>query len=64
MPREYETQPGKKKGQKYKSLLVMQYLLKHADDETPVTIDELNANCKCKLDTRTEINFQIKKDVL
>ena len=34
--------PGyKAKGQKYKSLLVMQYLLKHADEEHPVTIGEI-----------------------
>ena len=37
--------PGyKEKGQKYKSLLVMQYLLKHADDEHPVTIGEIEAH--------------------
>ena len=37
--------PGyKAKGQKYKSLLVMQYLLKHADEEHPVTIGEIEAH--------------------
>lgn len=37
--------PGyKAHGQKYKSLLVMQYLLKHADDEHPVTIGEIEAH--------------------
>lgn len=37
--------PGyKAKGQKYKSLLVMQYLLKHADNEHPVTIGEIEAH--------------------
>lgn len=34
--------PGyKAHGQKYKSLLVMQYILKHADEEHPVTIGEI-----------------------
>lgn len=34
--------PGfKSKGQKYKSLLVMQYLLKNADDEHPVSIGQI-----------------------
>lgn len=34
--------PGyKAQGQKYKSLLVMQYILKHADEEHPVTIGEI-----------------------
>lgn len=37
--------PGyKAKGQKYKSLLVMQYILKHADEEHPVTIGEIEAH--------------------
>ena len=30
--------PGKRPGQKYKSLLVLQYLLKNADDENAVTM--------------------------
>ena len=34
--------PGyKSENQKYKSLLVMQYILKHADDEHAVTIGEI-----------------------
>ena len=34
--------PGyKAQGQKYKSLLVMQYILKHADEDHPVTIGEI-----------------------
>ena len=43
--KEQKRVPGyKEKGQKYKSLLVMQYLLKHADDEHPVTIGEIEAH--------------------
>ena len=43
--REQKRVPGyKEKGQKYKSLLVMQYLLKNADDEHPVTIGEIEAH--------------------
>lgn len=39
---EQQRVPGyKSKGQKFKSLLVMQYLLKNADEETPVTIGEI-----------------------
>ena len=30
--------PGRRSGQKFKSLLVIQYILKHADDETPVSM--------------------------
>lgn len=32
---------GRRPGQKYKSLLVMQYILKNADDENAVTMDEI-----------------------
>ena len=40
--KEQKRVPGyKAKGQKYKSLLVLQYLLKNADDEHPVTIDKV-----------------------
>ena len=43
--KEQQRVPGYKgKGQKYKSLLVMQYLLKHADGEHPVTIGEIEAH--------------------
>lgn len=31
--------PGKQEGQKFKSLLVIQYILKHADEDHPVTIE-------------------------
>ena len=31
--------PGKQEGQKLKSLLVIQYILKHADEDHPVTIE-------------------------
>ena len=31
--------PGKLAGQKLKSLLVIQYILKHADEDHPVTIE-------------------------
>ena len=33
--------PGKRPGQKYKSLLVLQYLLKNADDENAVTMKDI-----------------------
>ena len=33
--------PGKSMGQKYKSLLVMQYILKNADDENAVTVQQI-----------------------
>ena len=33
--------PGKHPGQKYKSLLVLQYLLKNADDENAVTMSDI-----------------------
>lgn len=33
--------PGKRPGQKYKSLLVMQYILKNADDENAVTVEDI-----------------------
>ena len=33
--------PGKRPGQKYKSLLVLQYLLKNADDENAVTMSNI-----------------------
>ena len=37
--------PGyKSENQKYKSLLVMQYILKYADDEHPVTIADIEAH--------------------
>ncbi len=36
--RKFETTPGKRPGQKFKSLLVIQYILKHADDQTPVSM--------------------------
>ena len=36
-----EDERGKRPGQKYKSLLVMQYILKYADDEHPVTIGDI-----------------------
>lgn len=32
---------GKRKGQKYKSLLVIQYILKNADEENAVTVDDI-----------------------
>ena len=32
---------GRRPGQKYNSLLVMQYILKNADDENAVTMDEI-----------------------
>ena len=35
-----EDERGKRPGQKFKSLLVMQYILKYADDEHPVTIGD------------------------
>jgi len=36
--------PGKFQGQKLKSLLVMQYILKHADDEHAVTMEQITAH--------------------
>ena len=36
-----EDERGKRPGQKFKSLLVMQYILKNADDENAVTMDEI-----------------------
>lgn len=36
-----EDERGKRPGQKFKSLLVMQYILKNADDEHPVTIGQI-----------------------
>ena len=39
-----EDERGKRPGQKFKSLLVMQYILKHADDEHPVTIADIEAH--------------------
>ena len=36
-----EDERGKRPGQKYKPLLVMQYILKNADDEHPVTIGQI-----------------------
>lgn len=36
--RQFETPPGRRSGQKFKSLLVIQYILKHADEETPVSM--------------------------
>ena len=36
--------PGKRPGQKYKSLLVLQYLLKNADDENAVTMDDIKTH--------------------
>lgn len=33
--------PGKRPGQKYKSLLVLQYLFKNADDENAVTMNDI-----------------------
>ncbi len=37
----YETPPGKRPGQKLKSLLVIQYILKHADETTPVSMIQI-----------------------
>ena len=39
-----EDERGKRPGQKYKSLLVMQYILKYADDEHPVTIAHIEGH--------------------
>ena len=39
-----EDERGKRPGQKYKSLLVMQYILKYADDEHPVTIADIEGH--------------------
>ena len=36
-----EDERGKRPGQKFKSLLVMQYILKYADDEHAVTIGQI-----------------------
>lgn len=36
-----EDERGKRPGQKFKSLLVMQYILKNADDEHAVTIGQI-----------------------
>ena len=43
--------PGyKSENQKYKSLLVMQYILKHADDEHPVTIGDIEGHLlECRI---------------
>ena len=44
-------EPGRRPGQKYKSLLVMQYILKNADDENAVTMDEIrNHLSKCGIE--------------
>ena len=43
--KEQKRVPGyKSENQKYKSLLVMQYVLKYADDEHPVTIADTEAH--------------------
>lgn len=39
-----EDERGKRPGQKFKSLLVMQYILKYADDEHPVTIGDIEGH--------------------
>lgn len=40
-----EREPGGKlEGQKFKSLLVIQYILKNADDETPVTLRDIQSH--------------------
>lgn len=39
-----EEEKEKKHTNRYKSLLVIQYLLKHADDENPVPIDQIQAH--------------------
>ena len=39
-----EDERGKRPGQKFKSLLVMQYILKYADDEHPVTISDIEGH--------------------
>ena len=40
--KEQKRVPGyRSEGQKYKSLLVMQYILKHADDEHAVTVGQI-----------------------
>ena len=39
-----EDERGKRPGQKFKSLLVMQYILKYADDEHPVTIADIEGH--------------------
>ena len=39
-----EDERGKRPGQKFKSLLVMQYILKYADDELPVTIADIEGH--------------------
>ena len=40
-PSQNSPRPGKRPGQKYKSLLVLQYLLKNADDENAVTMSDI-----------------------
>lgn len=40
-PSQNSPRPGKRPGQKYKSLLVLQYLLKNADDENAVTMNDI-----------------------
>ena len=40
-PNDLHPRPGKRPGQKYKSLLVIQYLLKNADDENAVTMNDI-----------------------
>ena len=40
-PNDLHPRPGKRPGQKYKSLLVIQYLLKNADDENAVTMSDI-----------------------
>ena len=46
--KEQKRVPGyKSENQKYKSLLVMQYILKNADDEHHVTITDIEAERRC-----------------
>ena len=40
-PNDLHPRPGKRPGQKFKSLLVIQYLLKNADDENAVTMNDI-----------------------
>ena len=41
--KQFTPRPGKRPGQKYNSLPVLQYLLKNADEENAVTMSDIPA---------------------
>ena len=52
---------GKLEGQKFKSLLVMQYILKNADDETPVSLRDIQSRLENYGIYAERCSIQLKK---